>query len=507
LRVVLATEGTYPFVGGGVSTWCHQLCEGLDDVSYTIFAVTGDAKSTWKYPRTASVEDVRQVALWGHDESPALLGELPFGRTLARRFRTERENLGASFRPALETILREIFMGSTPRDALLEAFVALARFCRSSDWKAAMRSETTWEAVVEALSVFAQTEAAGGETPKLTDATTCARWLYAMLTPLAVDCPRCDVFHATSAASCALPGVVGKLEHGTPLLLTEHGVYVRERYIAISQSYFSQAQKRFLIGLATAIGRAVYAAADVVSPVAAYNSRWEVPWGANTERVRVIYNGVDVERFVPGPSRKREPRPTAVVAARVFPLKDIETLVRATAVACRQVPNLVVRVFGSLDADPPYVARCRALIEELGIGEHVRLEGFHDAPAELYREGDICVLSSISEGFPYTVIESMACGVPCVATDVGGVREAIGDTGLVVPARAPEALGAAMAELLLDGPRRARLSTTARTRVVERFTIESQLMGYAGLYTELAETGRRRVTDRPETARGHDRAP
>ena len=110
----------------------------------------------------------------------------------------------------------------------------------------------------------------------------------------------------------------------------------------------------------------------------------------------------------------------------------------------------------------------------------------------MFCEGDISVLSSISEGFPYTVLEAMASGKPCVATDVGGVREAVGDTGLVVPPWDPQSFGEAVVELLSDHERRRDLARRARERVLSEFTIAKQLAGYDELYRELDQTTRER---------------
>jgi len=99
------------------------------------------------------------------------------------------------------------------------------------------------------------------------------------------------------------------------------------------------------------------------------------------------------------------------------------------------------------------------------------------------------VLTSISEGFPYTLIEAMTCGRPCVATDVGGVSEAIGDTGIVVPPREPAALAKACVRLLKDHELRRRLGMAARARALEMFTVDRAISTFDEIYSFLG-TGR-----------------
>ena len=92
------------------------------------------------------------------------------------------------------------------------------------------------------------------------------------------------------------------------------------------------------------------------------------------------------------------------------------------------------------------------------------------------------VLCSVSEGFPYSLIEAMTCGRACVGTDVGGVTEALGDTGLVVPPRSPERLARACLTLLRDDRMRRRLGSAARARALEYFTVDEAINTFDEIY-------------------------
>jgi glycosyltransferase involved in cell wall biosynthesis len=484
--VVLATEGTYPFGGGGVGTWCHQLCGGLRGFSFTVLAVTGTPHATWQYERLGAVRHVMQVPLWPGEEPATFLTPGPYARTLRRRWRTTSDVVAREFVPPLRTFLREIFEGGRDIDEVLGALVEMGLYLRTYDFKATMRERVVWEAFQEAAQRAQRASSAGAAELALDELTICARWFYNMMLPLAAHIGEADIFHATVAASCALPGIMARAIEGVPFLLTEHGVYLRERYIAVSSSGYADLQKRFLIGLASAVSRACYRTADLVTSVASFNKRWQIPWGAPADRVRVVYNGVDTKRFRPGiAAASPDGRPTLVAAAHVYPLKDVETMIRAVAVARVRVPDVRLHVYGSKSVDPGYVTKCEAIIEELDLSDHVELRGLHPNAAQIFWGADLSVLSSISEGFPYSILEAMASGVPCVATDVGGVREAVGDTGVVVPPRHPEALGTAVADLLLDNDRRRDLARDALDRVVSQFTLQHQLEGYQSIYDEL----------------------
>src|SRR5262249_46362215 len=112
-----------------------------------------------------------------------------------------------------------------------------------------------------------------------------------------------------------------------------------------------------------------------------------------------------------------------------------------------------------------------------------------------------CALSSISEAFPYTVLEAMSCARPVVATDVGGVREALDGFGLVVAPRDHEALGKAVVTLLRDDLLRAQMGRQAREAVLARFRISDSVDGYRGLYERVLGTSIKAPLPVPATAR------
>ena len=131
--------------------------------------------------------------------------------------------------------------------------------------------------------------------------------------------------------------------------------------------------------------------------------------------------------------------PTLSWAGRVDPIKDLETLIRAFALVREELPDARLRMFGGTPGGRRgYRQRCEALAAELGRRRtRVTFEGRVEDIRDAYAAGNVVMLSSISEGFPYTLIEAMTCGRATVSTDVGGVSEAVGDTGLVVPPREP----------------------------------------------------------------------
>jgi glycosyltransferase involved in cell wall biosynthesis len=479
-EVLLCTEGTYPFVGGGVTTWCDILCGELAEYEFVVYAVTGAPEARLRYELPANVGRIIHVPLWGVTEpGDFVLAGLAGGELRERRRRTTPAVVEREFAPLFRRLLAAL--AGDPKEDDGRLIWELWRFFAEHDWRACWKAEVTWEIFVAELG--------GADEVTVADLTDAMGWLYHSLMPLAVPLPRVDLVHTTIAGLPGLAGVIAKHEWGTPFAVTEHGVWVRERYIAISAGPFSPFGKRFLMDLSRFVARVNYSCADAVLPVTDFNRRWELPYGVPEEKLQTICNGVDPALFVPRPKpAKTAGRPTVVAAARVFPLKDMETMIRSAAVARTEIPDVQYLVYGSLDADIPYVERCRALIEELDLAGTFEFAGHHSKPAELYTEGDICVLSSISEAFPYTVLEAMSCARPVVATDVGGVREALDGFGLLVAPRDHEALGAAVVTLLRDDLLRAQMGRQAREAVLARFRISDSIDGYRGLYERMLGT-------------------
>jgi glycosyltransferase involved in cell wall biosynthesis len=126
-------------------------------------------------------------------------------------------------------------------------------------------------------------------------------------------------------------------------------------------------------------------------------------------------------------------------------------------------------------------------IDTAGLRERFHLLGVRSDVAAIDASLDVSVCSSTTEGFPNVVGEAMACGVPCVATDVGECAEVVGDSGLIVPKQNPQRLGEAIVELLtLPQVARVALGQAARRRIVERYDIVKIVARYRRLWQQLA---------------------
>jgi glycosyltransferase involved in cell wall biosynthesis len=305
------------------------------------------------------------------------------------------------------------------------------------------------------------------------------------LRPLSFPVPRVDLCHAVSNGLPVLMALAAKWTYGTPIVMSEHGVYLRERYLSFRTVRYRWPVKAVLLAVFRGICATGYASADQIVPVNFYNQRWETRHGANPDTIATAFNGVHAEDY---PALVDEPEtPTIGWVGRIDPLKDLETLVRAFAIVLENVPGARLRLFGpTSEVNLRYEHRIRDLVEELGLADSVTFEGPIRPVTAAYQSSTVVALSSISEGLPYTVMEAMMCGRATVSTDVGGVPELAGEAGLIVPPRDPQAFAESCIHLLLDDDRRHRLAAAARERALELFQIEQMLQAYRGIYTAAA---------------------
>jgi glycosyltransferase involved in cell wall biosynthesis len=202
---------------------------------------------------------------------------------------------------------------------------------------------------------------------------------------------------------------------------------------------------------------------------------------ARPEQIRVVHNGVPdrPERADPGSGP-----PVIAMVARMAAPKDHLLLIRALA-GVREPFQLLLIGDGP---DRPAIERC---IEELGLGARVELAGVSDQVPRLLAGAWLAALISRQEGFPLAVLEAMRAGLPVIASDVGGVREAVEDgvTGLLVPRGDEEALRAALARLLADASLRRSMGQAGRRAYERRFTAARNVASTEAVYRELALEG------------------
>lgn len=483
--VLLILEGTYPYNGGGVSTWSHMLCNDIKNANFILYSINAQYESKSKYELSNNIKDIVQVPLWSPLEPQEMINYGKHFYTIV----DEKEELNEAtikeeFVPVFKRMITNIYSDTRKAEDFDDIIYRMWRFFQSHDYKKTMQSMVVWRAFCDLVVELSRNTK---EEATLNDLTFGMRWIYRFLIPLSIDVPKADISHLTISGFPVIPALVLKYKYNTPMIATEHGVFIRERLLAINSSEYSFFLKKLLIKFSESITELVYYKADLILSVNKFNMIWEKFYGANPEIIEVIYNGIDHNLFVPAPKPKTlEGIPTVVAAARIFDLKDIITMIKSCEVVKREIPNVQYLVYGDNNAVPEYTKECEDLIAELELQDNFKLAGYHSKPHQLFCEGDISILTSISEGFPYTVLESMSCGIPVVATDVGGVYEALDENcGFLCKPKDHEEIGKCVIHLLQNEKIRKEMGVNARRKVIDNFTIGKFIKEYEEAYEKI----------------------
>jgi len=228
----------------------------------------------------------------------------------------------------------------------------------------------------------------------------------------------------------------------------------------------------------------------------AIDLKQQIADGADPKKVRVVPNGIDLDRFGEA-ARVHDTRPpnkrfTVCFLGRVCPIKDVITFINAIRLVADKVSNVHCRVLGPMDEDPEYADMCKRQVELLGLQDNVFFEGKVDVLEELPKV-DVMVLTSLSEAQPLVILEAGAIGIPSIATDVGSCSEllfgrgpedrALGAGGLITPMASPGETARAILELHDNPSLRERMRDSMRARVEQFYDQRDMVASYDEIYT------------------------
>lgn len=492
--IALLLEGTFPYVPGGVSSWVAGLLESFPQYTFALVFI-GGRSADYDAPHYALPDNVvsyQECFIFDEGEPERMTGPARCpAEAMAQMSQLHDDfNLsGGRSTAQLAQILPLVSSGGPITEHLF------------------LHGEQAWDEIRQRYEKFCTD-------PSFTDYFWQVRMMHLpfwKLIHLAETLIPVRLCHTASTGYAGFLGALVHLRQQAPLMISEHGIYTKERQIDLYQSEWIRDNRALLerdsaqvaysqelwMRFFRTLGVLAYEAADLISALFEDNRQRQIADGAPPERTRLIPNGIDVERF--RPLRQQRPQSTPQVAAligRVVPIKDVKTFIRAILVARQTQPALQGWIVGPEAEDPAYVQECRDLIAGLGLQAHVILAGFRDV-REVLPQAGVVVLSSISEGLPLVVLEAFAAGVPVVATRVGACKElieghghddeALGLAGRLVRIADPQALSGAMLALLQDPAAWRQASAAAVARVERYYTRERMVNTFGAHYERLME--------------------
>jgi len=200
----------------------------------------------------------------------------------------------------------------------------------------------------------------------------------------------------------------------------------------------------------------------------------------DAQRIHVVHNGIDLNRFRPMPEIIRAPHRLMTTASADAPLKGVQYLLKALAEVATVVPDVTLCLLGKLKPG----GETEALIDALNLRNRIE---FHvdisdEAMVALYARATIAIVPSVYEGFGFPAGEAMACGVPVISTRGGALPEVVGDCGVLVEPKDSQGLAAAILDLLNRPDELERLASIGRKRIEQQFQWSRAAAEFLALY-------------------------
>ena len=465
MRICVILEGCYPYVTGGVSTWIHQYMKAMPQHEFVIWALGADAsqKGRYKYELPDNVVEIKEVFL-----NDALKKT---GKVKKYRFTDEEINT-----------LHDLIDCNRPDWEMLFSMYADNRidplsFLMSKDFLDILTNICEEEYTYTAFSDFFH---------------TIRSMFLPVLYILHTDIPKADIYHSIATGYSGILARLGSYKYNVPYMITEHGIYTREREEEIIRAkWVLPAFKRFWVRFFYMLSAGAYEKATMITSLYAGARKIQIDMGCDPDKCVYIGNGIHYERFKDIPPKKPNGFVDIGAVLRIAPIKDVKTMIYAFAGAKERVPNARLFIAGPED-DKQYSQECYDLVERLGVKDIIFMGSIN--VVEHMGDFDFTVLSSISEGMPLSVLESFASGRPCVTTDVGNCRELLfkeaerdflGSAGYCVPPMDVQQLSNAMVNMCNQPEKRYKMGLVARERVAKYFLHEEMIRKYLEVYDEV----------------------
>ncbi len=487
--VCIITEGTYPYVYGGVSSWIHNLVSSMPDITFSLVNISaqGDVFKSPKYKIPANILQFKEIFVHDYKQTHQKTkgNEQDAWRVIYEFYRTIDKNDFSLFEELYNKLIKKETRILSTHDLL--------------------HSKRCWELLTE---YFIKT----GYASSFVDYFWTMRFIHApILKIFDATIPDASIYHPVCTGYAGFLAVIAKLEKKSPMILTEHGIYTHERKIEIGKAEWiytpEEKSNRAMAGMGylkdlwikkfDTLSRLAYFFADKIITLSEVNYRMQLEGGADSSKIEIVSNGVPLPEVPRSPYRNNKNGRTRLgFVGRVVPIKDVKTFIRAIKILANEIKNIEVQILGPTDEDQGYFDECQTLIEMLELEKMITFVGNIDVN-EYLPSLDVMVLTSVSEGQPLSVLEAMSYGVPIVATDVGACRElvcgitdedrAVGSSGILTSVGSPQETADAIKTILENPAQWEMMSKAGRERVKRFYKAERMTQDYRNLYETLLQ--------------------
>lgn len=469
MRICFVAEGCYPYAVGGVSSWVDSMIRTFPNIEFVLMTVVADrsVRGEFAYTLPDNVTEVYEVYLsdvdWSHSSqgSRRMLSAAEYAnlRGLILNRQCDWDGIFDLFRREKLSV-----------DALLmgEDFLRIVEELYNKRFPEIVFSDFLWTMRSIYLPLFLILKA---------------------------EMPQADIYHCVATGYAGVLGSMAKHLYGCGLLVSEHGIYTREREEElIKATWVQNTYKNIWIDQFYRMSQVAYDRADIVTSLYGHARELQIELGCPPEKTRITPNGIKVQRFADIPGKREEDAGRINVGAvvRVTAIKDIKTMIQAFYEARMKVPELKLWIMGPTDDEIEYAMECFELVDLLDLRDVV-FTGTVNVTEYLGRM-DFTILTSISEGQPLTILESFAAKKPVIATDVGNCRgllygeegDELGPAGILTHVMNVGELAQAIVDMAGDPEMVRTMGEAGYQRVMRGYKSEDMMAAYDGIYREIA---------------------
>lgn len=458
IKVCIVLEGSYPYITGGVSAWIQDIIKSLTDFDFMLFTISPEENQPLRYELPSNVIYHKDYVINSSNKNRSKVDKKTFKKIkeLILNSRFDLAQIDKDYFPNLVKLIPEEYF------PLLEV----------------LNSDEGWKIIVE-------------ENLKKNPVYPFSDYYWAWMSSynlvysvLGQSLPKADIYHAVSTGFAGLAALCGKVRNDKPFLLTEHGLYHKEREIEIRKADFVRGNQRDMwIKLYNSLSKVCYSNADKITSLFELNRQYQIELGADAKKAIVTPNGINIDRFKV--ERVKKEGFNIGLVGRVVPIKDIKTFITMAKILSKKIKNVHFYCIGPTDEDPHYYHECINLVKSFKLENVFTFTGRVNV-LDYYSFLDVLLLTSIREAQPLVILEAWVSGIPVVATKVGNIPEMLDyDERLLSPSKDEESLAESVYFLYKNPEEVQKLSRKNKLKVENFYNLKKMHNTYRSLYMEL----------------------
>lgn len=453
--ICIIAEGSYPYITGGVSAWIQDIISGLTNYNFIIFAISAEEDEP-KYTFPHNVIGLVNKLLTAPVEKP-------------------KKKIQQQFFTAIESFHNDMMQKKD-----FTKFKDIFSIINNNRYEppALQQHITSFQIVTQYNSI---------RNPLYQFSDYYWTWRASheyMMKIMTWDLPKADLYHTISTGYAGLCASCAKIKYNKPVLLTEHGLYNKEREIDINRATWIKGYQRDMwINIFNDLSTITYDYSDCVISLFEVNRNIQIAYGAQREKTLVIPNGIDIDRYLDLKTETRKEFSIGIVA-RVVPIKDVKNFIIMAKIVAETIPEAKFYIIGPTDEDQSYYEDCVKLVDNFQIQDKVIFTGKADV-RQYYKFLDVVVLTSIREAQPLVILEAYAAGIPVISTRVGNVPEMLDyDDILLADPKDSEKLAQGVIYLYNNPEYRKKLVASNRNKVIQFYNKKDLIATYDNLYAK-----------------------